>query len=178
MLSMTRSTAAHLYSEAAVRTQPSPFREICRLIDALGMGSLAAGWPGPQVFPDRRVSQLVETKVVAASHRVLQYGTLSGVRELREELTRRAAAGAAPELNLASLDCRRVRTPGSCSMRRWSTTSSSHPVVRSSGTAVARTPPRLSYARACEKDIEVAVARLGRLLRRRLSLIDEPSPLS
>jgi 2-aminoadipate transaminase len=79
-----------LYSERVRGTQPSAIREICKLIDAPNMRSLAGGWPDPAIFPNEKVSQIVSDLLATQGDKVLQYGTTEGLFELRAELSQLA----------------------------------------------------------------------------------------
>ncbi len=77
---------SHLYTNQANKVQPSPIREICKLVDCMEIKSLAGGWPDPDVFPVKEITEIsIELLTNHAAH-VLQYGTTEGLPALRNEL--------------------------------------------------------------------------------------------
>jgi 2-aminoadipate transaminase len=73
------------FSELAAKMQPSPIRELFRMIQQPGMISFAGGLPDPAAFP---VDSFAECADVLGrdGRQVLQYGASEGYPPLREQL--------------------------------------------------------------------------------------------
>jgi len=87
---MTQDSLTHLCAYDALRTQPSPIRDICSLVNQPEMRSLAGGWPDPKTFPIEETRRIVVEILEDHEGKVLQYGSTEGLLELRQELARQA----------------------------------------------------------------------------------------
>ena len=87
---MPQDSFMHLYAYDAVRTQPSPIREICNLVNQPDMRSLAGGWPDPKIFPLEEITEIIIDLLRDWGKKVFQYGSTEGLLELRQELARMA----------------------------------------------------------------------------------------
>jgi 2-aminoadipate transaminase len=73
------------YSELAARMQPSPIRELFRMIQQPGMISFAGGLPDPTAFPVGPFADCADV-LSRDGRQVLQYGASEGYPPLREIL--------------------------------------------------------------------------------------------
>lgn len=73
------------YSELAARMQPSPIRELFKMIRQPGMISFAGGFPDPAAFPIDLFADCAHV-LSRDGRRVLQYGSSEGYPPLREFL--------------------------------------------------------------------------------------------
>lgn len=75
------------FSNAALKTKPSPVRELLKVIRQPGMISFAGGMPAPEVFPIDQFYEGAE-KLKSEGTLLLQYGTTEGYDPLREFLAK------------------------------------------------------------------------------------------
>jgi 2-aminoadipate transaminase len=73
------------FSQIAQKMQPSPIRELFKLIRQPGMISFAGGLPDPAVFPVERFAECADV-LSKDGRQVLQYGASEGYGPLRESL--------------------------------------------------------------------------------------------
>ncbi len=73
------------FSDLATRMQPSPIRELFRMIQQPGMISFAGGLPDPDVFPVEAFAGCADV-LSRDGRQVLQYGASEGYPPLREVL--------------------------------------------------------------------------------------------
>ncbi len=77
------------YSTRATRMVSSKIREISKIISERDIISLAGGMPSPDSFPIQTVSELSNRILKENGTEALQYGTTTGVKELRCEVATR-----------------------------------------------------------------------------------------
>jgi len=78
-------SAMFRFSELASKMQPSPIRELFRMIEQPGMISFAGGLPDPDVFPVEPFASCADV-LTRDGRQVLQYGASEGYPPLREVL--------------------------------------------------------------------------------------------
>jgi 2-aminoadipate transaminase len=87
------------FSAAALKTRPSPIRELLKVIKQPGMISFAGGMPAPEVFPVEQFAEGAELLRTKADL-LLQYGTTEGYNPLREFLAKWTAPRMGREVSL------------------------------------------------------------------------------
>jgi 2-aminoadipate transaminase len=75
------------FSAAALKSRPSPVRELLKVINQPGMISFAGGMPAPEVFPIEPFAEGAELLRSNGTF-LLQYGTTEGYTPLREFLAK------------------------------------------------------------------------------------------
>ena len=87
------------FSSTALKSRPSPVRELLKLIGQPGMISFAGGMPAPEVFPIEQFAEGAE-QLKSNGTLLLQYGTTEGYNPLREFLTKWTAPRLGREVGL------------------------------------------------------------------------------
>ncbi|MDR2180436.1 MAG: PLP-dependent aminotransferase family protein [Synergistaceae bacterium] len=87
------------FSSTALKTRPSPVRELLKLIGQPGMISFAGGMPAPEVFPIEQFAEGAE-QLKSNGTVLLQYGTTEGYNPLREFLAKWTAPRLGREVGL------------------------------------------------------------------------------
>ena len=87
------------FSSTALKSRPSPVRELLKLIGQPGMISFAGGMPAPEVFPIEQFAEGAE-QLKSNGTLLLQYGTTEGYNPLREFLAKWTAPRLGREVGL------------------------------------------------------------------------------
>jgi 2-aminoadipate transaminase len=87
------------FSSTALKSRPSPVRELLKLIGQPGMISFAGGMPAPEVFPIEQFAEGAE-QLKSNGTLLLQYGTTEGHNPLREFLAKWTAPRLGREVTL------------------------------------------------------------------------------
>jgi 2-aminoadipate transaminase len=87
------------FSSTALKSRPSPVRELLKLIGQPGMISFAGGMPAPEVFPIEQFAEGAE-QLTSNGKILLQYGTTEGYNPLREFLAKWTAPRLGREVTL------------------------------------------------------------------------------
>lgn len=80
----------HLYSDRAGKMRKSVIRELLKVAQDPEIISLAGGLPNPKSFPVDDINSVVQRVIKDKSAEALQYGTTSGVLDLRRKIAERA----------------------------------------------------------------------------------------
>ncbi|MDR3230039.1 MAG: PLP-dependent aminotransferase family protein [Synergistaceae bacterium] len=87
------------FSATALKSRPSPVRELLKVINQPGMISFAGGMPAPDVFPVEQFAEGAEL-LQSKGSLLLQYGTTEGYNPLREFLAKWTAPRMGREVGL------------------------------------------------------------------------------
>ncbi|MDR1622613.1 MAG: PLP-dependent aminotransferase family protein [Synergistaceae bacterium] len=87
------------FSATALKSRPSPVRELLKVIGQPGMISFAGGMPAPEVFPIEQFAEGAE-QLKSNGTVLLQYGTTEGYNPLREFLAKWTAPRLGREVSL------------------------------------------------------------------------------